>query len=148
MKKHKFRLEGYLRLKEFKEQMAKIELGQINAAIGEIDKKIAKLMDDIAIGYESQEHVAQSGADGKMLQFYPYYIEGIKSHIDALENQKYAFKKKYQVKLHELNVARGEHKVAQKLKEKDYQQYKKKQQKKENEKIEDLVQNWSVNIKD
>lgn len=141
MKQHKFKLEALLKLREFKEEKVKIELGRINQEIATNKAKIEELNLSIDLGYQSQSAaLGGDGSQGKMIGFYPMYVDGARAHIKALEAKNYSLQKKYQTKLLELNKCRGDVKVMESLKEKDLIKFKKEEDKKLRESIEDIIQ--------
>jgi len=141
MKKFKFRLEGLLKLREFKEHKAKIELGQVNKKISEVKIKIAELKNNLLIGNQSQEEVLTSkgGSKGRMLYFFPYFERGIMAHIDKLKGQQRELENSYQQKLTQLHKLKGEVEVIDKLKQKEKKIYLKKINKKIEEDIQDTI---------
>ena len=145
MKRYKFKLDALLKLREFEEQKIKIRLGEINKQISEIEAEISKDHRDLDEGYNSQNKLAASGTQGRMMQFYPMFTEGKRRHIEKLETELWSLKRKYQNTLEELKEARGKVKVVEKLKEKDKTDFRKEQTKIDDKKREDLVQMWSVN---
>lgn len=143
MKKYKFKLSGLLKVREFKENKIKIELGEINKEVQFVEETIDQQHKDIADGFASQEKTLKRGMDAKMLGFYPYFIQGKKENIERLENKLWALRRKYYEKLEDLKTARGQVKVVENLKEKDEKSFYKEQNKLEDNKLEELVRNWS-----
>ncbi len=142
MKRYKFKLEAVLKLRKFKEENIKLELGKINQEIDRIEHEIAKQKQDIADGYASQEAILKEGSDSRAVSFFPMFLDGKKAHIEKLQNELWIWRKKYEAKRDELTHARGEVKVMESLKEKDMLAFKKEQSKLENKKIEDIVHMW------
>ncbi|MDH5581710.1 MAG: hypothetical protein OEY33_07370, partial [Bdellovibrionales bacterium] len=87
MKPFKFKLEGLLKLRKFKEDNQKIILGKIIKEINRLNDEITQLKQDIGVGYKSQEDVLKEKTDGKLLQFYPFYIQGKWEHIKDRESK-------------------------------------------------------------
>lgn len=145
MKKYKFKMDAILKLKEFNEEKAKIELGKVNKKIMEIDSKIEQHLIDIETAYTSQDEVLKSGADGRFLQFYPFYTQAKQQTIIKLKQDRVELMKEVQIRLKELVVCRNEVKVFEKLKEKDFSQWKKAINKEQDQKIEENVQLWLQN---
>jgi flagellar FliJ protein len=139
MQKFKFKLDGLLKVREFKEKKVKIELGEILKEIGEVEGKIALANKAIDETYEAQEVLMKDPSSGRMLQFFPYFIQGKKDDIKNKENLLWALKKKYDVKIVELATARGQVKVMENFKEKKLGEYTKERNKKEMESIEELL---------
>lgn len=145
MKKYKFKMEAILRLKEFEEEKAKIELGKVNKQIVEIDNKIEKHLISIETAYTSQEEILKSGSDGRFLQFYPFYTQSMQNTIIKLKQDRAELEKLATVKLQELVRCRNQVKIFEKLKEKDFLEWKKAVNKEEDQKIEENVQLWLQN---
>lgn len=139
MQKFKFKLDGLLKVREFKEKKIKIELGEILKEIGEVEGKIVLANKAIDETYEAQETFMQDPSAGKMLQFFPYFIQGKKDDIKNKENLLWALKKKYDLKITELATARGQVKVMENFKEKKKGEWTKERNKKEQEGIEEIL---------
>jgi flagellar FliJ protein len=139
MKKFKFKLDGLLKLREFNEKKIKIELGEILKEINHIEELIAKMNRDIDETYKAQDELIRSSADGRMLQFFPYFIQGRKEDIKNKETLLWSLKKKYQAKVEELALARGQVKILENFKDKKQHEWKKERDKKEQESIEEIL---------
>lgn len=140
MQKFKFKLDGLLKVREFKEKKIKIELGEILREITAVEDKIAAANAAIAETYDAQEAFMKDPSSGQMLQFFPLFIQGKKEDIKNKENLLWSLKKKYDKKIAELATARGEVKVMENYKEKEHTEYKRVKNKKEMENIEELLQ--------
>jgi flagellar FliJ protein len=138
MQKFKFKLDALLKVREFKEKKIKIELGEILREIVGVDEKIALANKAIDETYEAQDVFMKDPSAGKMLQFFPYFIQGKKEDIKNKESLKWALKKKYDAKIVELAEARGQVKVMENFKEKKQVEYTRERNKKEQEAIEEL----------
>jgi flagellar FliJ protein len=139
MQKFKFKLDALLKVREFKEKKVKIELGEILKEISAVEEKIALANIAIDETYEAQEIFMKDPSAGKMIQFFPYFIQGKKEDIKNKENLLWALKKKYDVKITELATARGEVKVMENFKEKKKGEWTKEYNKKEQEAIDELL---------
>lgn len=139
MKKFKFKLDGFLKVREFNEKKVKIELGEILKEIVATEDDIKKMNKDIDETYEAQEALMASATDGKMLQFFPYYIQGRKLDIKNKENLLWSLAKKKDAKILELAKSRGEVKILENFKDKKKHEWKKEKDKKELETIEELL---------
>ena len=137
MQKFKFKLDGLLKVREFKEKKVKIELGEILREINAVEDKIAAANAAIAETYDAQETFMQDPSQGQMLQFFPLFIQGKKEDIKNKENLLWSLKKKYDVKIAELATARGE-----------LTDWKKVKNKKEQEGIEEILQMRAQGSKD
>lgn len=139
MKKYKFKLEGLLKLRKFDEQKVKMEIGQIVSEIENTKNRITKLKDDIDEAYKARDMEMEKNVSGEFLHFFPMFLQGKNEDIDNNENLLVALNRKYQAKLAELNEARGKVKVVENLKEKDFTDFRREQNKKEEEKIQDIL---------
>lgn len=148
MQKFKFKLDGLLKVREFKEKKVKIELGEILREINAVEDKIAAANAAIAETYDAQETFMQDPSQGQMLQFFPLFIQGKKEDIKNKENLLWSLKKKYDIKIAELATARGEVKVMENYKEKELTDWKKVKNKKEQEGIEEILQMRAQGSKD
>ena len=139
MQQFKFKLDGLLKVREFKEKKIKIELGEILKEIGEVQGNIALANKAIDESYEAQEVCLKDHSSGRMIQFFPYFVQGKKEDIKNKENLLWALKKKFDLKIKELATARGEVKVMENFKEKKLGEWKKERNKKEMETIEEVL---------
>lgn len=140
MKKFEFKLEAFLKLKKFNEHKAKIELGEVLKKIRERQDKITELENDIEIAYKSYDGFITHGSSVKNLQLFPMVIESRKEHIGLLEEEIALLQEEYKIKVDNLNKKRGELKVIEKLKEKDFVEYKKEVIKDEMIKLDEIIQ--------
>ena len=138
-KKFKYKLEGLLKLRKFKEDTLKMELGKINRDMVQVKGKIEDLKSDVSASYDNQERFLKNQTKSRMAQFYPSYIKGRKQAIENEEARLSALQKKYQRKLTELSVAMGETKVISNMKENEFDKFRKNVQKKEQEKNEEMI---------
>ncbi len=139
MQKFKFKLDALLKVREFKEKKVKIELGEILKEISSVEEKIALANIAIDETYEAQEVFMKDPSAGRMIQFFPYFIQGKKEDIKNKENLLWSLKKKYDVKITELAAARGEVKVMENFKDKKKGEWTKEYNKKEQEAIDELL---------
>lgn len=140
MQKFKFKLDALLKVREFKEKKIKIELGEILKEINDVEEKIRKANSAIDESYEAQEALMKDPTNSNMLRFFPYFVQGKKEEIKNLENLLWALRKKYDNKIHELALARGEVKIMENFKEKKKTEWTKLRDKKQQETIEELIQ--------
>jgi flagellar FliJ protein len=138
-KKFKFKLDGLLKVREFKEKKIKIELGEILKEIRSVEDQIAAANKAIDETYKAQEDFIKDPAAGQMIQFFPYFIQGKKEDIKNKESLIWALQKKYENKTQELATARGEVKVLENFKDKKQVEWKKDKDKKEHEAIEEIL---------
>jgi flagellar FliJ protein len=138
MQKFKFKLDGLLKVREFKEKKVKIELAEILKEIADVEDKIEKIHFAIDEAYEAQDKFLSSASEGRMIQFFPMFIQGKKEDLKNKESLLWALKKKYTAKVEELGKARGDVKVLENFKEKKKTEHKKYTDKKEQEEIEEI----------
>jgi flagellar FliJ protein len=139
MQKFKFKLDGLLKVREFKEKQLKIELGEILKEITSVEDKIADANRAIAETYDAQEAFMRDPSNGQMLQFFPHFIQGKKEDIKNKDTLLWSLKKKYDKKVAELATARGEVKVMENFKDKKKEEWSKERNKKEQEAIEEIL---------
>ncbi|WP_372651229.1 flagellar export protein FliJ [Halobacteriovorax sp.] len=140
MQKFKFKLDGLLKVREFKEKRLKVELGEILTQVQNVKDEIKKLNENIVETYEAQEQFLSDPSGGDMVKFFPRFIKTKKADIKNKENLLFALEKKFEQKKTELGVARGEVKVIENLKEKKSTEHKKKVEKKFQDDVDELVQ--------
>ncbi len=139
-KKFKFKLDGLLKMRSFKEKMIKADLGKIVKKQTEIREKIESLKKDILEIYKAQKEAFDNGnVDGRMLQFYPQFISQKKAHIVEITKLLSQSEIEYSEKVKELKVAMGEVKVVENMKERKKKEFKKKLDKKMQEELEDII---------
>ncbi len=138
MKRFNFKLKGLLKIREVVEQKVKIELGEILQQINNLRDEIIVLNHDISEGYKSQESVSRNHATAKMLEFYPYFLEGKREHIKFRKDQIKQLQVKYDEKIEQLKKARADVKLIEKLKEKELKKYNKEKNRLEAATIEEL----------
>jgi flagellar FliJ protein len=137
MQKFKFKLDGLLKVREFKEKKVKIELAEILKEIADTEDKIEKIKFAINEAYEAQEQFVAEAAAGRMIQFFPMFIQGKKEDLKNKESLLWALKKKYAAKIEELGKARGEVKILENFKDKKMTEHRKAGMKKEQDEIEE-----------
>ena len=138
-KKFKFKLEGLLKLREFKEKKIKLELGEILKDIEQTKSNIAKAQQDIEDSYAAQEEFLAQPTSGQMAQFFPQFITAKREDQKAQENILMALQRSYDETVQELAGAKGEVKVLDNLKEKHSTEHKKEMDKKLQESIDELT---------
>ncbi len=138
-KKFKFKLEGLLKVRHFKEEQLKVELGSINQDILNVQNRIKQLNDEIEQSYLEQEKIFQSETNGQLAKFFPYYIEAKREDIKSNENLLYSLRKRYEKKLQEVGKAMGETKLLSNMREKEKDNWKKEKDKKEFSEIEEVL---------
>lgn len=142
MKKYTFRLEPVLKVRKLKEENCRMELGQLIQQLTKIENQIQHERNEIQSYYNIQENVLKTGAGAGQLRAFPMLIEAKQQNIRLLERDRLSQEKLIEQKKQELAIARGELKVVENLKEKDYNEYRKALNKEIDQKVEEQTQNW------
>ena len=139
MKKHDFRLEAVLKLRESKEENIKFELSEIIQNIQKIKQRVKEIENDIETFYTTQEKIVQTPLCSRILSFYPEAVRASQTDKQACENQLYSLGQRYEDKVKELNIAIGEKKIFSKMKEKSLTKHKRQAEKKDLEMLEEIM---------
>jgi flagellar FliJ protein len=142
MKKYAFRLEAVLKLRKLKEENCRMELGQLILYLNKIEDQISHEKSEINKYYEIQEGALKNGAKGSQINAFPMLIEAKDQNINLLERDKKKQEELIADKKMELAQLRGDLKVMENLKEKDFQEYRKALNKEIDQKVEEQTQNW------
>lgn len=142
MKKYAYRLEPVLKVRKLKEENCRMELGQLIQHLGQIENQLAHDQNEIANYYKIQEGALINGMSGSQLQAFPMLIAAKQENIVRLENAKNKQEQKITDKKAELAQLKGDLKVIENLKEKDYDEYRKAVNKEIDQKVEEQTQNW------
>lgn len=137
--KYKFRLEGLLQLRKFKEHKKKLELAQVGRAILESRQKMARAKFQIQEAYESVEMILREGGGGPILRFYPDYIRERRSKMEREEGRLRELQQNLNKETEKLSRLRGEVRVIEQLKAKQFLRFKREYQKKVQYEIEDIL---------
>ena len=138
-KNFKFKLDGLLKIREFKEKKVKLELGSILTEIESVKSRIQKDQTEIEECYNAQEEFLSSPSSGQMAQFFPQFIQTKREDQKAQGNILRSLERQYEDKLGELAKAKGEVKVIDKLKDKDETAFNKKKAKKFQETLDEYT---------
>lgn len=142
MKKYTFRLEAVLKIRKFKEESCRMELGQLLQGLNRILAQIDHDRKEIQEYYVIQESQLKTGIKGSQIQAFPMLIIAKEKNIELLEKDRTKQEELISEKKLELAQLRGELKVMENLKEKDYDQYRKALNKEIDQKVEEQTQNW------
>ncbi|MFA5584503.1 MAG: hypothetical protein WDA09_09845, partial [Bacteriovoracaceae bacterium] len=82
------------------------------------------------------------GMTASQLQAFPMLVAGKTRNIELLENAKKRQEQLIEDKRKELAIMRGELKVIENMKEKDFEKYRKELNKENDKKVEEQTQNW------
>ncbi|WPU64916.1 flagellar export protein FliJ [Peredibacter starrii] len=147
MKRYQFRLDPVLKLRKLKEENCRMELGQLLMELNRIEDQLAHDKNEIDTYYKIQEGGLKTGMSGGQLQAFPMLIAAKNKNLELLERDKRRQEQKVADKKQELAQLRGDLKVMESMKEKDYEQYRKALNKEIDQKVEEQTQNW-LNHKD
>ena len=139
MKKFDFRLQSLLRLRNFKEEKLKAEMGEIVSKMNNLRDDIINLDQDIEDAYNAQNKFLNEKIGGQIIHFFGFYVQGKRDHIKVKKNEQEILKKKYEEKSIELAKAMGDVKVIENIKKKQFNQYRVDYNKKMQEDLEDLL---------
>ncbi len=142
MKKYQFKLDAVLKLRKLREENCRTELGILNRGLEQIDTKIAQEKEEIGKYYQIQEVSLKEGAFAGKLQAFPGLIAAKDKNIELLVRAKQKQEGLIVEKKQELAELRGELKVMENLKEKDFGEWKKAYNKEIDEKVEEQTQIW------
>ncbi|MBL7665759.1 MAG: flagellar FliJ family protein [Bacteriovoracaceae bacterium] len=142
MKKFKFKLEALLKLREFKEDKCKIEMGKIQKHIAACESQIEREKNEINEAYIAQRKMLERGMAGRETQFIPTLVRGKEAKIVLLKKEIERKKIELQEKQAELIMLRADVKVMTKLKEKEQKAFKHAMMKKDDMAREELVNIW------
>lgn len=142
MKKYEFKLDPVLKIRKLKEENCRIELGKLLSQLERIENQIAYDKNEILNYAKMQESALKNGVRVDQIQSFPMLISGKEKNLELLERDKGHLQKKVEAKRQELATFRGELKVIENLKEKDYNEYRKAVNKEIDEKVEEQTLNW------
>jgi flagellar FliJ protein len=142
MKKYLFKLDPVLKVRKLKEENCRMELGKLISYLSRIEDQIKHDTSEIQNYYKIQEASLQNGIRGDQVQAFPMLIAAKEKNIQLLHRDKKEQERLIDLKKKELATLRGELKVLENLKEKDFDQYKKALNKEIDQKVEEQTQNW------
>ena len=147
MKKYSFRLEAVLKVRKLKEENCRSELGQLITYLSKIDHQLEHDRKEIDNYFKIQETAMKGGVRGDQIQAFPMLVSAKEKNVQLLMRDRGIQEGHIEEKKKELTVLRGELKVIENLKEKDYTEYRKVTNKEIDQKVEEQTQNW-LNHKD
>lgn len=124
-----------------------MELGQLLMHLNRLQDQLSHDRNEIDGYYKIQEGALKGGMTAAQIQTFPMLVAGKEANIKLLERDIRRQEQYIEEKKQELAQARGELKVMENLKEKDYDQYRKALNKEIDQKVEEQTQNW-LNHKD
>jgi len=148
MKKYAFRLGPVLKVRKMKEENCRMELGMLIQQLNRIEDQLLHDRQEIERYYTIQEGGLKVGLNGGQLQAFPFLVSGKNRNIQLLLRDKQIQEDLIEAKKKELAVLRGELKVMENLKEKDYTDYRKALNKEIDQKVEEQTQLWLRNTEE
>lgn len=142
MKRYTFRLEPVLKVRKLKEENCRMELGQLVTYLNKIDNQLEHDRKEIQNYFNIQEAALKNGVRGDQVQAFPMLIAAKERNIELLLRDKKIQERLIEEKKQELAVLKGELKVIENLREKDYNEYRKALNKEIDQKVEEQTQNW------
>lgn len=142
MKRYQFRLEPVHKLRKLKEENCRTELGQLIMELEKIQNQLAHDRVEIEKYYQIQENGLKNGMKGGQVQLFPMMVQGKERNIQLLLEARARQEQLVEDKRKELAVLRGELKVMENLKEKDFQDWRKSVNKEIDQKVEEQTQIW------
>ena len=142
MKKYVFRLEAVLKLKKLKEENCRSELGRLNVQMQKINDQLEHDRNEIKNYYKIQEEALAKGMPGNELQAFPILVRGKEHNIVLLNHEKKKQDDLIASKKIELAQLRGDLKVMENMKQKDFEEYRKLLNKEIDQKVEEQTRNW------
>ncbi len=142
MKRYAFRLEPVLKLRKLKEENCRTELGQLLMVLERIDNQIKHEKSEIDNYYKIQEDSMRNGIRGSQIQAFPMLVAAKEKNLKLLDSQRLRQLEFIEDKKKELAQLRGDLKVMENMKEKDYDTYRKALNKEIDQKVEEQTQNW------
>ncbi len=142
MKKFQFRLEAVLKLRKLREENCRTELGILNRLLESIENQIAHDRNEIQKYFLMQENSLRKGTPASQLQTFPGLIAAKDKNIQLREREIKRQEDLIQQKKEELAILRGDLKVMENMKEKDFGEWKKAYNKDVDQKVEEQTQIW------
>ena len=140
MRKFKFKLDGVVKLREFREYKAKVELGRINLEMGKIREKIEELNISIQSTFEMQNEYLQTPTSGQVLKSFALNITGARELIKEMNRRLLGMQVEYEKRRQDLLLARADLKLIQKLKAEKQSIFKFEYEKKINQEVQEIYQ--------
>lgn len=147
IKKYAFKLEAVLKLRKLNEENCRMALGALMQEMQKYDSQIEYEKLQIDNYYKMQEDLLKSGMGGGQLRLIPDMIAAKTKNIQLLNRDKRKHQQLIDEKKQELAVVKGELKVMENLKEKDFQEHKRLMNKEIDQKVEEQTQLWLANKK-
>lgn len=142
MKKYTFKLEPVLKVRKLKEENCRTELGSLISHLSKIEDQIKHEQFEIENYFKIQEASLKNGIRGDQIQAFPNLIAAKDKNIQLLQRDKKNQEQLIENKRKELAVLKGDLKVIENLKEKEFEEFRKAYNKEVDQKVEEQTQNW------
>jgi flagellar protein FliJ len=142
MRRYAFKLDPVLKLRKLKEENCRMELGQLLSYLNKLEDQLTHDQQEISRYYQIQEGGLKQGMKASQLQAFPMLVGGKERNIELLKRDKLKQEKLIEEKKQELAIVRGELKIIENLKEKDFDAWKKATNKEIDQKVEEQTQIW------
>ncbi len=142
MKKYTFKLEPVLKVRKLKEENCRTELGLLISHLSKIEDQIKHEQVEIENYFKIQEASLKNGIRGDQIQAFPNLIAAKDKNIQLLQRDKKNQEQLIENKRRELATLKGDLKVIENLKEKEYEEFRKAYNKEVDQKVEEQTQNW------
>lgn len=110
--------------------------------LNRIEDQLKRDEEEISNYYKIQEGSLTQGVRASQLQAFPMLIAGKVRNIELLERDRKAQERLIEEKKQELAGLKGDLKVMENLKQKDFDEYRKAYNKEIDQKVEEQTQNW------
>ena len=147
MKRYTFRLEAVLKLKKLKEENCRSELGILIMQLQKIESEIYREKTEVTKYFEIQEESLKKGISAHQIQTFPLLVKGKEKNIALMDQDKIRQEKLITDKKIELAQLRGDLKIFENMKQKDFEDYRKAYNKDMDQKVEEQTRNW-LNFKE
>lgn len=131
-----------MKVRKLKEENCRMELGHLVSELTKIENQLSHDRHEIEQYYKIQEGALKGGMRGDQVQAFPMLVAGKNRNIELLLRDKKLQEEKIASKKQELATLRGDLKVIENLKEKDYTEFRKAMNKEIDQKVEEQTQNW------
>lgn len=119
-----------------------MELGQLLMHLNKLQDQLQHDKNEIDNYYKIQEGALKGGMTAAQIQTFPMLVAGKEQNMKLLERDIRRQEQLVLEKKQELAQLKGDLKVMENLKEKDYDQYRKALNKEIDQKVEEQTQNW------
>lgn len=139
MKKMKFRLEHLLKLREFEEKKAKLELGNIVGRISALNLEIEEAKNEINNCDIELNEFLSNPRKFQDIKIFTFIMDSLREKILNSKKDLVILNQELEIKKNNLRIAEGKLKVIEKIKERQYEKFKKEIDKKYNNEVDDHI---------